>query len=118
MKVSKKDVAAVVAATFPEYKGKKFFIQAAATVTLYDLNWCEGTRNQYHASTISGQKIGNGQKLNAVAPWNNQAEGATVQIPQGAVIVCNSIHCGRECGLTVYVNPADMAALLPVAGAA
>lgn len=114
MHVKKADIAPLLAATFPQYKGRKFFVQAADAVRLDNLNWDGGSRNAYRAVTISGQRIGNGQAFNAAAPWENNAEGQIVPIPAGAVIAREGIYCGRECGITFYINPADMPRLLPM----
>lgn len=108
IKARRSEVAALVAATFPEYKGRKFAVEAAATVTLHDLNWSGGSRNQYRTCTVAGQKIGGADKWNAVAPWANIAEGKTLDIPQGAAVVKHAMFCGSDCGLTIYVHPADM----------
>ena len=114
MQVKKADIAPLLAATFPNYTGRKFTVKAAASVTLYDLNWSGGTRNQYHAATTAGKPIGNGQAFNAAAPWKNNAEGETITIPPGAIVAEHSIFCGKDCGITFYINPADMPRLLPM----
>ena len=111
MKVSKKDIAPLLAASFPQYSGRRFFVEAAERVTLYDLNWCEGSRNAYRALTIEGKAIGNGQAFNAAAPWNNHAEGKTLDIPQGAIVACQS-NRGQHESITFYINPADMPKLI------
>jgi hypothetical protein len=112
--VKRADVAQVVSATFPEYRGRKIKVQAAADVMLHDLNWSGGSRSQYRTCTLEGRYIGGADKANARAPWDNQgAEGARVPIPAGAVVVRHSMFCGKDTGLTIYVNPADMPKLLP-----
>lgn len=108
MQVSKQDIEPLINATFPQYKGRKFRVEAKDKVTLYDLNWGGGSRNQYHAVTLDGRAVGNGEKFNQAAPWRNNAEGSTVDIPQGFAIVEHSIFCGKDVGITVYLNPADM----------
>ncbi len=95
-------------ATFPEYTGRKFNLEATEQVTLYDLNWSGGTRAQYRAATLSGQATGNASKFNACAPWDNPAEGKTVPVPPGACLVRHHDFCGHDMGLTFYVNPANM----------
>lgn len=111
--VKRKDIAKIVAATFPDYKGRKFKIEARSQVTLTDLNWSGGSRSQYRTCTLGGNYIGGADKYNAQAPWAHQAENATVPIPPGAVVVRHTLFCGKDLGLTVYVNPADMPRLIP-----
>lgn len=115
MKVSKKQIAPLLAATFPDYTGRKFFVQAAERVTLWDLNWCEGSRTQYRTATISGQTLNNRDTYNHVAPWANMAEGKEIPVPVGAIVASNTISQGRECGVTFYINPADMPRLIGAA---
>jgi hypothetical protein len=106
----KKDpsVAAIVAATFPDYRRKTVTIRAAENVTLYDLNWSGGTRAEYRACTLDGKAAGNTDRYNHVAPWQNAAEGASVPIPSGMVVVRGGHFCGKPSLLTIHVNPADM----------
>lgn len=113
MKVTKKEISPLLTATFPEYKGRRFFVQPADKVTLYDLNWCEGTRNAYRACTTTGRKVGNGEAFNQKAPWNNNAEGSTIDIPAGAIVACHSYR-GMTESVTFYINPADMPKFLTV----
>lgn len=113
MKVKKSEITALLAATFPEYKGRKFFVEAAEQVTLYDLNWCEGVRNSYQACTVSGKTIGCGESFNQKAPWNNKAEGVTIQLPVGAIVACHAFR-GMHESVTFYINPADMPKLIGI----
>lgn len=117
MKVSKKEIAPLLRGTFPDYKGKRFFVDPSGKVTLYDLNWCEGTRYQYRAVSLDGTPLGGADKYNATAPWHNQAEGKTIEIPRGACIAAHGYNAGRESGVTFYINHLDMPALLQHAGA-
>jgi hypothetical protein len=112
------DVRAIINATFPEYRRKKVWVYVAETVTLHDLNWCGGTRMQYRGATLNGQFAGSADKHNAVAPWENRAEGATIPIPQGHVVVSCGHFCGKPSMLSIYVHPADMPKLLPNMNAA
>jgi len=101
-------VADIVRATFPDYTAKKFAIQASETITLHDLNWSGGTRSQYRTCTLDGQPTGSADKFNAMAPWDNPAEGQTLPIPAGFAVVRSCMFCGKDLGLTITVNPADM----------
>lgn len=111
--VERAAVAAIVAATFPGYAGKRFKIVARERVTISDLNWSGGTRSEYVAVTLDGRRLGDMSEFNAKAPWDNRAEGASTSIPAGACIVEHSIFCGRDMGLTIYVRPDAVAKYLP-----
>jgi hypothetical protein len=51
------------------------------------------------------------------APWNNQAEGVTLPVMPGTVLVEHCLFCGTDLGLRIYCNPADMPKLLPASTA-
>jgi len=107
-------LAALVRATFPEYRRRKIWVRAAETVTFYDLNWSGGTRAEYKAVTLAGEPVGSMARYNAMAPWDSQqAEGKTVPLPAGMVVARGGHFCGKEAVLTLLVNPADMPRYLP-----
>ena len=111
--VKKSEVSALVAATFPEYRGRKFKVQAATKVALHDLNWSGGTRSVYRSCTIDGQLLGTSARANATAPWVNKSEGQEIDLPQGAVLVRHAQFCGTDAGLTIFIHPADLPKYLP-----
>lgn len=106
-------VAALIRATFPNYTGRKVEIRPSATVGLHDLNWSGGSRSQYRACTLDGQPAGSADKFNHVAPWENVAEGKTLDIALGHCVVEHCIFMGKDHGLRIYARPEDMAPLLP-----
>ena len=95
------------------YRKRKVYIRAAESITLYDLNWSGGTRNQYAVFTVDGQAGPTAAKYNQLAPWANPAEGASLPIPEGFVVVESGHFCGRESTARIHVNPANMPRLLP-----
>ncbi len=113
IKVTRKEVDVLARATFPEYKGRKFSVIAAEQVTLHDVNWGGGSRNQYRAVTLEGQPLGSTDRFSQMWPGSHAAEGMTLPIPQGAVVVEHCIFCGKDLGLRFYINPADMPKYLP-----
>lgn len=111
--VKREDVARLVNATFPDYRGRRFALRAVTTVTLHDLNWSGGTRNQYRSCTLAGGAIGGSERYNQMAPWENPAEGAALPLPPGFAVVRAGQFQGRATGLVIHVHPSDLAALLP-----
>lgn len=104
MKVRKADVWSIVKQVMPNYTGRKFFLNVADHITFSNTNWCEGTRTYYAAVQL--REGGRAQSFAAMpAPWNNPIEGQTFAILPGVAVVTNSIFCGHDCGITVYVNP-------------
>lgn len=93
-------VKALLAATFPNYRGRKVVAEVAESVTLYDTNWSGGTRNTYHF--VQPNKAG---RLIVPAPWVNSAEGETVELSASLVVVKHTQFCGTDYGVTVYLHP-------------
>jgi hypothetical protein len=116
--VKRADVARLVAATFPDYKGRRITLRPSTSVTIHDLNWSGGTRNQYRTCTIEGRPVGTSARYNQIAPWENPAEGVNLPIPPGFAVVCSGQFQGRPTPLRIYVHPGDLAALIPTEQAA
>lgn len=112
MKTSNKEIKALALSVFPDYKGRKFFVQPTETVTFTNTNWSEGSCTQYKAVMLINGKV---QAFHAPAPWVNSVEGKTVALPVNHAVITRAVHCGLECGLTVYLNPANMPMALQVA---
>ena len=114
--VATKDVLAIVRAADPSYRKRQCRIVPSATVTLHDLNWSGGTRAEYTTIDLAtGLRIADTAKYSALAPWRNPAEGASLPIPEGIVVVQTGHFCGKVATAWIYVNPANLAKLLPAA---
>ena len=109
MKVKKSAVWGLVEKAFPQYKGRKFFVDLSGRVGFSNTNWGGGSRNIY-----IGMNLGNlaKQEFFAPAPWKNPVEGCHAEIPPGFCVIENSVFCGALAGITVYINPQDFAFLL------
>ena len=117
--VSRKEVLAIVNATFPQYRGRKIRVAPAEKVGLHGLNWSGGSRSVYRACTLDGQFLGSSAKYNMMAPWDSrQVEGQSLPLMPGACVVEHSYFCGKDSGLRIYVHPNDMPKMLsaPVTG--
>lgn len=111
--VKRQDVEHIVRATFPNYRGRKISVRASGAESLQDLNWSGGSRSEYRACTLDGRLLGTSADYNARWPGYNQGvEGARVDVPAGCVMVRHSILCGKDTGLTITCNAADMPRLL------
>lgn len=111
--VERKGVEHVIQATFPEYKGRKVALKAVEKVVVNGLNWDGGSRSCYVGCTLDGKRTGDASIGNAAAPWANPIEGKEVTVPAGYALVEHSYFCGKNMGLMVYLNPADMPRYLP-----
>ncbi len=100
-KISRKQAEPIIKASFPTYRGRKIQVEFTDRVTFYNTNWSGGTRSQYVALKADGRQA----MLHAPAPWVNAAEGRTVELLPGVVVVKHTICCGEDCGLHIYAHP-------------
>lgn len=112
IKIKKAQVKSIIAKTFPNYKGRSFFVEFTPSVTLHDTNWGGGTKNSYAAVNWDGQV----KHAPTPAPWMNRMEGETVTISPDVVLVKHTVFCGQDLGITIYANPVNAPALLPAGG--
>jgi hypothetical protein len=109
-----RDVAQIISATFPGYRRKKVWINATDEVSIHNLNWDGGSRNEYVACTLEGRRLGDLNAYHALAPWDRrQIHGERVPIAPGCCIVQGGTFCGKPSMLTIYVRPDDMPRALP-----
>jgi hypothetical protein len=98
------------------YTGKKFKAVICETATIpSDAGlWSGGSRSTYRMV-----KLSDGANFAPVnhnsSPWNGERREINVQLPPGVALVEHSIFCGKDSGLTFYINPADAPAYLPAA---
>lgn len=114
LKIPTKQVASIVRAAAKNYRKRTVSVVPTESVTLHDLNWSGGTRSEYATVEIATlRRIGDLSRYHMMAPWNNPAEGATLPIVPGVIVVRTGFFCGKESEATLYVHPADMPKTLP-----
>lgn len=117
IKVARKAVAAVVAATFPTYKGRKITVVPTDRVTFYDTVWGGGTRNSYAAvnlDTLQAGRLAVGSPMGAAF---HAIEGNSFDMLPGVVVVEHAIFCGKDSGLRIFVHPSNVPPSLTEGGA-
>lgn len=112
IKVSKSDksVKRVCEAAFPEYKGRTIRVEVATRPLDVADYWDGGTRSYFVFLEVATLR-----KLEVPSQGMNdrKVKGASaVPVPEGFVCVEHSIFQGHDCGLRIYVNPADMPKLI------
>lgn len=93
------------------YRRKKYRLNVTSKVTLQGLNWSGGSRTQFTAVRLTDGSAST-PNLSAPAPWNNPAEGATVEIPENVAILEHGTFCGKPSMLIVHVRPDNAPQLL------
>lgn len=103
----------IALACYPEYKGRKIKVASEATYRMENY-WDGGSRCYAKAYDLKTGTVA-AADIATTNPMNGKAH-AEIEIPAGVAIVEHSIFCGKDCGITIYVNPAaDKAGLLPEA---
>ena len=100
----------IVLATFPQYKGRTFKLctNIPSHLTSY---WSGGSKDYYCFYELS-----TGKALEIVSnhPLFEKDRPRDLELlPAGLVLVKNSISMGKDMGITIYVNGADLAPMLP-----
>ena len=98
----------LLAATFPDYNGRKINVVAFDKPLNLDLFWDGGTCDKVALIDLTNRRIA---KLVVPSPW---AKGAVdpVDCPPNALLVVRSWFCGTDLGITVYVRPDSPSGLL------
>ncbi len=109
LKVRKGQVKDILAATFPDYRGRKFQIVFQESLRFYDTNWSGGSRNEYAFVAADGRT----KHLAVPAPWDNVAEGQRVELTPNVLVVRHSHFCGKDMGITIYAHPCYLPKYLP-----
>lgn len=108
-------VSKLIAATFPEYTGRKVRVTVADFVSLGGNYWDGGTR--YFKAFVGIDTL-----QARVLPSNHPimergrlgARNEQVPLIPNAVMVEHTIFQGEDCGITLYVHPMNRARLLPI----
>jgi hypothetical protein len=102
----------IVSACYPNYKGRKIKVEAKTTYVMSNY-WDGGSRDYAVAYHLASGETAQPSVVTA-NPMRGQAH-AQVDIPEGVAIVEHSIFQGKDVGIRIYVNPANMGKFLPEA---
>lgn len=112
MHLNTPEIKEIALVAFPEYSGRTFQVksdsQCPKKLTSY---WSGGSRNYFaivKLDTLQTVPIPeNG------TPFNPEQFNCSNGIPLGFAVVENTIFCGKDLGITIYVNKQNLAKLLP-----
>jgi hypothetical protein len=94
------------------YRKRKASVVVTDRVTLTDLNWSGGSISRYTALDLATGAV-SAKDHSRPAPWDNAAEGKTVDIPAGVAVVRTGTFLGKPGLMTIYVRPDNLPKLLP-----
>ena len=96
------------------YSGKQFraIVCESVEVPITAGLWDGGSRDEYYFVELATGRSVRPETQN-LAPWSGDRRGYQGELPQGVALVCHSIFCGKDSGLTFYIRPDAAAKLLP-----
>jgi hypothetical protein len=112
--ISKPDpiIIKIIQKTFPSYKGKKIKLSTDIPTRL-DSYWDGGSKDTYVFYELKTSRI---IPIASNHPFFEKENPRNLEsLPNGILIVCHSIFCGKDMGITIYVNNEDIAPMLPKA---
>ena len=98
---------AILAATFPEYRGRKFEIRIADNVAFMNTMASGGTISKYVVVSLDHGKVARVPQ----APFmkDSALHSDSHKLPVGMVVVEHSRFCGTDMGIRFYVHPDQIA---------
>lgn len=94
---------------YPEYTGKKVKISTDIPTELRSY-WDGGSRNYYVIYCLADGRTLSVGSNHPMFEENNSS--ILLGLPTGYVIVSHSFYCGKDIGITIYANKADLVPLL------
>jgi hypothetical protein len=105
----------IVCATYPAYRGRKITLVSQS----YPLD-CKSYWEGGSCSYFTFLRLDTFQRaeMPAQSAFDTQIQGAeSVMLPENIACVEHCFFCGKDLGLRIHVNPANVTKLLPVGGA-
>lgn len=103
------EIRRMVDCCFPDYCGKKFKVSTDIPRKL-DSYWDGGSKTSFaFYDPATGTKI---PVANNHPFFERQNPNELPELPKGIILVAHSIFCGKDMGITFYVNASDIPAYL------
>lgn len=105
-------VRSIVAATFPDYRGRKFRLSISESPLNVRSCWDGGSRSYYRFLNLATLQAS--AEVPAQSAFDRPIAGAdAVVLTDGFACVEHSIFCGKDAGITIHIRPANSARFLP-----
>lgn len=104
-KTNDPEVKKIALTAFPHYKGRKFKVKDFYPGKRLDSYWDGGSKDTFAVVELSS--------LRSIPLPNTWAMGSTGQpqadqLPEGLCLVEHSIFCGKDVGITLHLNDANL----------
>jgi hypothetical protein len=86
-KLSIAEAKPIVSRCFPNYRGRRFFLETRDSVTLSNTYWDGGSRSYYVAFNLLTREVGHLKLNTAPREFGGKAEGVTVPLTPETVVV-------------------------------
>ena len=104
MKTTDPKIKAIAKHAYPDYKGRKFYVEIwdgkPIDITSY---WDGGSRTYFRFVRADGRMLVPPE----TAPWVQAKENREAVLVPGVALVRHTYFCGHECGITVILHPDD-----------
>ena len=111
LRVKAKDYKWLTDSAFSSRK-RELIIIVTDKVSIYNTFWDGGSKNTYKAVQLESGNTAN--LITGSSPWTAISEGKSIQLEPGIAIVEQSVFCGKDMPLRVYIHPDNAVPLLPV----
>ena len=100
----------IVNTTFPSYKGRTYTLSTNVPSQLNSY-WDGGSKDSYIFYELSTGKTFHVATNHPFFERENPRD--LKALPPGVILVCHSIFCGKDMGITIYADEMSLAPLLP-----
>ena len=96
---------------YPDYTGRKYFIQkwdgTEIDCTSY---WDGGSRTYFKFVNVNGNIL----NLPETSPWKQENENRKAELIPGLCCIEHSYFCGHDCGITITMHEKDYNIIFPL----
>lgn len=104
-------IARILRATYPDYRGRKIFIIPQSAPLNVRSYWEGGSRSYFQFLNLATFAT---VAMPAQSGFDRPIRGAdSVTLPLGVICIEHCYFCGKDCGIRIHVNPANLTAMLP-----
>ena len=100
----------LVKKAFPDYNGRKYRVKVFEGPKEIRSYWSEGSRDFYAFINMETKEAG---EIHSNHPVYEPNQPNTLkELPINVALICHTIFCGKDIGVTIYVRPENMPLLL------